>query len=89
MQARRPAYLLVDEGSVYPDFEEENQTLEKDRVRKLKFIRHFPPYSLEGDHYHHFDVYLSFLFFLVLLHFLMWDSEQPLQGDVINPILQI
>lgn len=46
MQARSPAYLLVAEGSLYPEFDKENRILEK-RVKTLFFIRCFPPYILE------------------------------------------
>ena len=37
IQARSPAYLLVAEGSRYPESEEENQPLEKDRIKLLFF----------------------------------------------------
>lgn len=37
IQARSPAHLLVAEGSRYPESEEENQLLEKDRIKFLFF----------------------------------------------------
>ena len=37
IQARSPAHLLVAEGSRYPESEEENQPLEKDRIKFLLF----------------------------------------------------
>lgn len=37
IQARSPAHLLVAEGSHYPESEEENQLLEKDRIKFLFF----------------------------------------------------
>ena len=52
IQARSPAHLLVAEGSRYPESEEENQPLEKDRIKFLLLDKRYyksclPPHSLE------------------------------------------
>ena len=58
------AYLLVVEGSLGPEFEENTQTLEKGRVKILFFIKHITKSFQEaiasllpiGNHFPEFDI---------------------------------